>query len=543
MTQEHREQLRAEAILEAGVGIALVEVTNESLTIHDVNDALAVLTRFRVEDLINRPFATLYGPRTDPRQVESLESAAQSGESWRDTLILTTATNTPLPVSVTMAPKKLIDLDGNLAIITMLDATALTRARNVQRLSNDISTIVGRQDAERAPAEDLARAMVRDFADWCTIHLRREDGSLGLAAIASRLGKAPAGNGELADLRIGIGKVFASGIPLLHQPSHPANPALARQMQEIIGTPVQSVAAVPVASNALEAFGTITWAITDDERMYHHEDVQAAEEVGVKFGHFLEEHHIRDSLARAVRAREGFMKAAGHELRTPLVSIKGYTQLLLRDLRRQTISPQRLESGLRAIDTSTSRLTDLMEDLFAITNPGLNSLPLRLMQVDIHTHVRDFLATTPSLTLAGHRITLSEPDESLIIPVDTTRFSQVLFNVVINAVHFSPADTDIGIDIRRDGDHALICVRDHGKGLVPGEEDSIFDPFAQAHIWHESDQQGLGISLYISKQIVLRHNGEIWAESEGPDTGTTFYIRMPLAPETSRASSQGAYGK
>jgi signal transduction histidine kinase len=378
--------------------------------------------------------------------------------------------------------------------------------------------------------------MVRDFADWCAIHLRQEDDSLALATIASRTGSSPLGNGDMPDPGIGIGKVFASGIPLIHQPNHPENPALSRQMQQITGMPIRSVASVPIASNSIEAFGVITWAITDDARTYHHEDVQAAEEVGVKFGHFLEEHQIRDSLARAVRAREGFMKAAGHELRTPLVSIKGYTQLLLRDFRRQSISPQRLEAGLRAIDTSTARLTDLMEDLFAITNPGVTSIPLRLMSVDIHSYIRDFLATTPSLTLAGHRISLSEPDGPLMIQIDMTRFSQVLFNIVINAVHFSPADSDVLIETKREDDHVVISVRDQGKGLAPGEEESIFDPFTQARSWYGSEQQGLGISLYISKQIVARHHGELWAESEGPDKGTTFHIRLPILPDTRPAT-------
>jgi signal transduction histidine kinase len=329
----------------------------------------------------------------------------------------------------------------------------------------------------------------------------------------------------------GIGKAFASGIPLLHQPSHPENPALAHQSAEIIGQPVRTATSVPIASNSLEAFGTITWAITDDEREYHHEDVHAAEEVGAKFGHYLEENQTRESLARAVRAREGFMKAAGHELRTPLVSIKGYTQLLLRDFRRQTISPQRLESGLKAIDTATSRLTDLMEDLFSVANPGINSLPLRLVTVDLTTYVREFLTTTPSLTLAGHRIHLSEPDEPLMVQIDLTRLSQVLFNVTINAVHFSPADSDILITTRRNGDAAEVLIQDRGRGLAPGEETSIFDPFAQGRTSYGPEEQGLGIGLYISKQIVARHHGDIWAESVGLEQGTTFYIRLPLAPK------------
>jgi signal transduction histidine kinase len=458
----------------------------------------------------------------------------RSHRTWRDTITLTNGPGAPLPVSVVLAPTRMPDRDGTWAIATITDATDFVRVRNVQRLSNDISLIISRRSQTDTQAMDLAKAMVRDFADWCAIHLHTPEGTLALVALASRSGKTPAGSPGADINQNGIGKAFASGIPLLHQPSHPENPALLRQMQRIVGEPVRAVASVPIAASPVESFGTITWAISDDARLYHHEDVRAAEEVGMQFGHYLHENEIRESLSHAVRAREGFMKAAGHELRTPLVSIKGYTQLLLRDFRRQTISPQRLEAGLKAIDTSTSRLTDLMEDLFAVSNPGLNALPLRLVPVDISIFVREFLSTTPSLTLAGHRFHLEEAKEPLMAKVDLTRFSQVLFNVAINAVHFSPAGSDICVATRRDGDFVVISIQDAGKGLSPGEESSIFDPFNQADSWYGSDEQGLGIGLYISRQIMVRHKGDIWAESEGPDKGATFHIRVPHAPEPDR---------
>jgi signal transduction histidine kinase len=169
-----------------------------------------------------------------------------------------------------------------------------------------------------------------------------------------------------------------------------------------------------------------------------------------------------------------------------------------------------------------------MEDLFAVSNPGLTSLPLRLVTVDLRHYIREFLATTPSLVRAGHRFHVKDPGEVLRARVDLTRFSQVMFNVVINAVQFSPPETDITIETRRDGGSAIISVHDSGKGLGPGEETSIFDPFTQARDWHDSDEQGLGIGLYISKQIVARHKGEIWAHSDGADQGTTINIRLPI---------------
>lgn len=531
LTPDRIEDIRAEAVFEAGIGIALLEVVDDSLTIRDANDAFGCLVQYDVDSLVDKPLHTLFGSRTERRQIVSLVNAARSSRRWRDMLTLMTSGNAPLPVNFVISPKTWPDVEGSYAIATIMDATDYVRARNVQRLSNDINVIIGRPAPAGSQAGELATAMVRDFADWCLIHLRTPDGTLELAAIANRNGRSPRGETVLDVSQGGIGKAFASGIPLLHQPSHLENPALPRQLEQIIGEKVRAVTSVPIASNSLEAFGTISWAITDDAREYHHEDVHAAEEVGAKFGHYLEENQIRESLARAVRAREGFMKAAGHELRTPLVSIKGYTQLLLRDFRRQTISQQRLESGLKAIDTATSRLTDLTEDLFAVSNPGINSLPLRLVTVDLATYVREFLSTTPSLTLAGHHIQLTEPDEPLMVRIDLTRLAQVLFNVAINAVHFSPADSDIRVSTRRVGDDAVIAVQDSGRGLSPGEESSIFDPFSNARTWYGSEEQGLGIGLYISKQIVARHHGDIWAESDGLEQGTTFFIRLPLAPD------------
>lgn len=525
------DDIRAEAIRHAGIGIVVLEIHDSALTIANVNDAFSSLTGYAPEELQGAPLRVLRGPRTDVHRLSAMETALRANKPWKDTIVLQNAHDAPLPVTVDIVPRTWPEIDGLFAIATIMDASPLVRARNIQRLSNDISVIIGRAEQTERQALRLATAMVRDFADWCAIHLRMPDGNIALVAMTSRTGQGILGDQETNIEHWGIGKVIASGIPLLHQPSHRENLPLSRQMQNIIGRPVHAVTSVPIAARAIESFGAITWAITDDNREYHHEDVQAAEEAGSKFGHYLEENQIRDSLARAVKAREGFMKAAGHELRTPLVSIKGYTQLLLRDFRRETISSQRLEAGLKAIDISTSRLTDLMEDLFAVSTPGSTSLPLRLATVDINEYIQEFLTTTPSLSLAGHNFHLKSTDEQLMTSIDLTRFSQVLFNVVINAVHFSPPDSDVYITTTRETTSVLISVQDKGKGLDPGEEITIFDPFTHARSWQQSEDQGLGIGLYISKQIVQRHKGEIWAESEGQDAGATIHIRLPLAPE------------
>lgn len=524
-------EIRSQAILDAEIGILILEVADGTLRILDANEAFGQLSGHRVADLENAPFSVLYGPRTNPHEAESMQQAAASQSEWRDTIVLQRADYSPLPVLIRMSPKSWPGVDGQLAVATVSDATAFVRAKGAQALSHVINTAISRPVEVESQAAVLARAMVRFFADWCVIHLRMDGGDAQLVTYANRTGREPSGDLTTDISRGGIGKVINSGLPLLYQPSHRVNRALSRQMEAITGEAARAVASVPIAASSLEAFGAITWAITDDRREYDHEDVQTAEDVGIKFGHYLEEYQIRESLARAVRAREAFMKAAGHELRTPLVSIKGYTQLLLRDFRRQTVSAQRLEAGLKAIDTSTSRLTDLMEDLFAVSNQGSNAIPLRIAHVELQSYIEDFLSTTPSLIRSDHEFELRNENGPILVRLDPTRFSQVLFNVCTNAVRFSPAESSVYITITREEKSAVISIRDQGRGLEPGEEMKIFDPFSLAGSPTDGDDQGLGIGLYITKQIVNRHSGEIWAESPGAGKGTTFHIRLPLAPE------------
>jgi signal transduction histidine kinase len=526
--------IRAEAILQAGIGIVLLDVTDDPPRIVDTNDAFGILAGFDVEFLAGAGFDILHGPRTDEERTTAMTAAARAGSRWKDTNVLQDSRGVPLPVQIDLSPKTWPDVEGQFAIAVITDAAQLIRAARSQRLLNDITLIASQSGSIHEQALGIAEAMSRDFADWCIFHLRAPDGSLRPEVVSSRHGAKPRAKDEADPGNYGIGKVIASGLPLLHQPSHQTTPVLQRQVEAIIGEPVHAVATVPIAATTLETFGAISWVITADKREYTHEEVQVAEEAASKFGHYIEETQIRDSLARAVRAREGFMKAAGHELRTPLVSIKGYTQLLLRDLRRQTMSPERLQAGLQAIDTSTTRLTDLMEDLFAVTNPGPNTIPLRLATLDINQEIREFLATTPSLGLANHTFRFDTSEDALLVPLDITRFAQVLFNVVTNAVHYSPPNSAITIATSRENGSAVISVTDAGKGLAPGEESTIFDPFNQARNLDDSEDQGLGIGLFISRQIVERHGGMIWAESTGRNRGTTISIRLPRAENDNR---------
>jgi signal transduction histidine kinase len=236
---------------------------------------------------------------------------------------------------------------------------------------------------------------------------------------------------------------------------------------------------------------------------------------------------VRRNLSQALHSREAFLSAAGHELRTPVVSIKGYAQLLLRDIERQHLSPQRLENALRTIESSASRLSTLTEDLFSVYNRGSATVPLNLSTVKLETYLREFFTTARAHLLHGHTLDLAGIAPAGWVSLDVTRFAQVLYNLMDNAQRFSPPTSEIRVATAQQPNGVLIAVSDAGSGLEPGEETAIFDPFYASRQPRDHAESGLGISLYISQQIVQRHDGQIWAESDGPNRGTTFKILLP----------------
>lgn len=521
--------LRDEAIEANATGIAIVSADPHRHVIEDVNVAFARITGYPASALLGQTLAKLAGPRTRTEDAEAIRQALNVGQTYADTIVAYRADGTPIWVDLSLSPS-FASGEVRHVLLTIRDATDLMRAQAALRLNRDLGTAVRSSARPADIIPDVARRMVPIFADWCVIHLLQDDGSLSAATVASASGEIPTGAAAVDVQGEGIGAVAFSSITLTHQPADPHNPALARQVERLLGRPVHAIASVPIASDATHTFGAITWAITADHRQFAREDIEIAEDVGARLGYYFDMYRARENLSSALHSRESFLSQAGHELRTPVVSIRGYAQLLLRDIRRQSLSPQRLENGLRTIESSAARLSQLTEDLFTVYNRGSATVPLSLTTVEAETYLRDFFTSARAHLLHGHDIDLSGIRPNGWISIDVVRFSQVLYNLINNAERFSPPSSPIRVASVRQGNAVLIEIADEGQGLLPGEDNAIFDPFYTSRRRQPDAQAGLGISLYISRQIVQRHQGRIWAESAGPDRGTTFKVLLPEAP-------------
>jgi signal transduction histidine kinase len=129
--------------------------------------------------------------------------------------------------------------------------------------------------------------------------------------------------------------------------------------------------------------------------------------------------------------------------------------------------------------------------------------------------------------MTGRTITIERPETAINANVDADRFSQVVVNLVNNAVTYSPDGKSVEVSVAQQEKTVLLQVRDHGKGIAKDQQERIFDTFYRTPDAESSSKRGLGLGLAISKEIVERHGGRIWVEST-PGKGSTFFVEVPL---------------
>jgi PAS domain S-box-containing protein len=237
------------------------------------------------------------------------------------------------------------------------------------------------------------------------------------------------------------------------------------------------------------------------------------------------------ALREAERLKDEFLGIAAHELRTPMAVIKGFAQSLLR--RRGPDVDQKLsewqKEALEEIDRATSQLVDLTDDLLDVTRLQGGRLELHIIPSDLLALARR-VAMRLQATTQHHTLRLNASDEYVVVAMDATRIEQVLTNVLQNAIKYSPdgGTITISIAIQPEADVAQLSVRDPGMGIPAAFRGRVFGRFARAENAEASGIRGTGLGLYLSRELVERHGGRIWFESE-EGAGSTFSFTLPLA--------------
>lgn len=381
----------------------------------------------------------------------------------------------------------------------------------------------------------ICREVAQRLTESCTLTLLNAEGThLELAetfhlepeaeeAARVLLGRAPIPVGETS-----LGRVAATGEPLLI-PVVPHESLAASTRPEyrehLRRFPVGSLLIVPLKVGE-RIIGALTVSRRPGLPPYNLKDQQLLEELAERAAIAVENARLTQRLQQAVRLRDDFLSVAGHELRTPLAALQLQVEGLLRQLEKGAMGPvpPRLVERLARARTQVLRLEVLIAGLLDVSRIAGGKLVLQSEEVELTALLSEVIDRfSEHLSRAGCEVSV-QAGERLVGRWDRVRLDQVFTNLVSNAAKYG-AGKPIQIRIARENDHARIAVQDHGIGISPEDRRRIFGRFERAV--PERNYGGLGLGLWISRQIVEALGGHIELESE-VGAGSTFTVELPL---------------
>ena len=430
------------------------------------------------------------------------------------------------------------DEDGNVLRVlgVNIDITArktyeenlrfLARASALLSASLDIDTIW----------RSLTELAIPHIADWCAVDVLNEQGIFDIAAIAHR---------DPEKVRLvrayreahPIDMNGAHGLPQIVKTLQPEHipmitdallAAVARDEDDLAiirDLGMSSALSVPLVVRG-QGVGAITFVTSDSRRRLDAPEVAMATELATRASLALENATLYAEARAAVRVRDDFISVASHELKTPITSLKMYTQMLHRQLVRA--GEERQASFLAKIDAQANKLIRLVNDLLDVTRLQHGRLAYRDTLFDLNTVVREASEEAEPAT-EGHVIHIEGSIQRQLYG-DRDRIGQVLLNLLTNAIKFSPTTEPVTVEVTEEGDWARVTVRDHGIGIDEEHQAHIFDQFYRVEDTHDQNYPGLGIGLYITHEIVTRHGGTISVTS-AKGSGSTFTVALPFARE------------
>ncbi|HEX7447149.1 MAG TPA: ATP-binding protein, partial [Pirellulales bacterium] len=248
--------------------------------------------------------------------------------------------------------------------------------------------------------------------------------------------------------------------------------------------------------------------------------------------------NILNSEAReANRIKDEFLATLSHELRTPLTAMLGWTQLL----RTGQLSADESAHGLEIVERNVMAQAKLIDDLLDVSRIITGKLRLTIRPLSLESVIEAALdVVRPSASAKGVRLEPVFDVDTVQMTGDPDRLQQVVWNLLVNAIKFTPNGGNVCIRLRCGGSHAEIDVTDTGEGINPEFLPHIFDRFRQADSSSRRTHGGLGLGLAIVRHVVELHGGQVSAASDGTGHGATFVVRLPVAAVATDGQSNRA---
>jgi PAS domain S-box-containing protein len=251
------------------------------------------------------------------------------------------------------------------------------------------------------------------------------------------------------------------------------------------------------------------------------------------------ERAARSEAERLGHLKDEFLATLSHELRTPLTSIQGWATVL----RQKTVTPEDFSRGLETIDRNVRVQTQIVSDLLDMSRIISGKIHLEVQPLQIHEVVKSAVESVRQSAEAKRIRLRSILDSSVgIVRGDSNRLQQVLWNLLTNAIKFTPSDGRIHVVLERVNSHVEILVEDTGIGISPEFLPYVFDRFRQADPSTTRRYGGLGLGLSIVRNLVELHGGSVRVKSPGENQGSTFIVALPISHVRNEGRAGGREG-
>jgi PAS domain S-box-containing protein len=415
-----------------------------------------------------------------------------------------------------------------------MDITERRAAEERLRFIAEASRVLASSLDYEATLERLARLSVAALADYCLIDLSDAEGAVRRVAashvdpacrpLVERLREYPPEAGR----SVGVPEVLRTGEPvavpevtdevLASMTRDEGHAALLRELG------LKSFVTVPLVARE-RTIGALTFASTRARRAYTDEDVSFAQEIASRAALAIENARLYKRAQEVNRAKDEFLATLSHELRTPLTPILGWTHMI----RSGRLGDEEVGRGVRVIEKNSQSLSRLINDLLDMSSILSGKMRIEREPVELASVLREAVETVrPQAEARRVALEASLGGASPTVSGDRTRLVQVFWNLLNNAVKFSPEGGRVRVRLDSDGGReASVRIEDEGEGITPDFLPHVFERFRQADMGTTRAHGGLGIGLALVKSFVEAHGGAVRAASAGEGLGSRFTVTLP----------------
>jgi len=430
--------------------------------------------------------------------------------------------------------QQLIVADHHRAVLEAnRDITDRKRAAERAAFMSQASSVLATSLDYETTLASVANLAVQAIADWCAVDIvvdgkiqrlavahmnpekveiarslrRDEDGTAPYSVAAVIRTKTPALVPLITDELIAAA---AGGDP--------------EQIRLVRSLGLVSYMCVPLVAHG-RTLGALTLATSESQRRFADDDLAFAQDLAHRAALAVDNAQTYQHMQAADRLKDEFLATLSHELRTPLNAIVGYVRLL----QSGAVSAEKVARALDIVERNASALTQMVEDVLEVSRIISGKMRLSIQAVDLPTVVQSAVESiTPAAEAKQLRLQTSIDPNAGPISGDPDRLQQIVWNLVSNAVKFTPRGGRIQVRVERVESQVAIVVSDTGIGIKPEFLSHLFERFRQADSTTTRHFGGLGLGLAIVRHLVELHGGSVDAISDGEGKGATFRVRLPL---------------